>query len=424
MTRTVFSGGILYDGTSADPAPGDVVVEAGRILDVGSGLDGDEVVDCTGHWVSPGFFDTHVHVMFNQPDFMRLLQTPFSLPFFEAVTYLRRTLDAGITSVRDAGGADLGVKVAVDTGVVAGPRMQISVNMLSQTGGHGDSWEVCGSHVHITPAHPGRPDTVVDGPDEMRKKVRELIRAGADVIKIATSGGVLSSRDDPSHAHFRESEIAVAVEEATAAGRFVMAHAQSAEGIKNAVRSGVRSIEHGVFLDDEGIAMMLERGTWLVPTLHAPRSVISAIEAGAALPDAVKEKAYALVELHRQNIRRAYEAGVKIAMGTDCGVGAHGTNLDELEMMRALGMSPVETLHATTGSAADLLAVDADRGRIRPGLRADLVVVEGSPDDVADIAARVRGVYLDGVLASSGQSAASSPTATYPHPLTGSASSR
>ena len=403
MTRTVFSGGTVYDGTTADPGPGDVVVEAGRIVEVGTDLDGDEVVDCSGHWVSPGFFDTHVHVMFNEPDILRLLQTPFSLPFFEAVTYLRKTLDAGITSVRDAGGADLGVKVAVDQGVIAGPRMQISVNMLSQTGGHGDAWEVCGAHVHLTPAHPGRPDGIVDGPDEMRKKVRELIRSGADVIKIATSGGVLSSRDDPRHAHFRDEEIAVAVEEAAAAGIFVMAHAQGAEGIKAAIRNGVRSIEHGVLLDDEGIAMMLERGTWLVPTLHAPRSVISSIEAGAALPEAVKEKAYALVELHRQNIRRAYEAGVKIAMGTDCGVGAHGTNLDELEMMRALGMSPVETLHATTGSAADLLGVDGDRGRLRPGLRADLVVVEGTPDDVADIAARVRRVYLDGVLVSRGQ---------------------
>ena len=232
--------------------------------------------------------------------------------------------------------------------------------------------------------------------------MRTLVRMGADVIKIATSGGVLSSRDDPRHAHFRDAEIAVAVEEATAAGIFVMAHAQAAEGIKSAIRNGVRSIEHGVLLDDEAIAMMLEQGTWLVPTLHAPRSVIKAIEAGAALPEAVKEKAYALIEVHRQNVRRAYEAGVKIAMGTDCGVGEHGTNLDELEMMRALGMSATEVLYATTGSAADLLGVETDRGRLEPGLRADLVVVEGSPGDLADVASRVRRVYLDGVQVSSG----------------------
>jgi imidazolonepropionase-like amidohydrolase len=140
-----------------------------------------------------------------------------------------------------------------------------------------------------------------------------------------------------------------------------------------------------------------------VPTLHAPRSVIKAIEAGAALPDSVKEKAYAFIEVHRQNVTRAYEAGVKIAMGTDCGVGEHGTNLDELEMMRALGMTATEVLHATTGAAADLMGVEAERGRLQPGLRADLVVVEGGHDNVADIASRVRGVYLDGVHVSSGQ---------------------
>src|SRR5262245_12678306 len=145
MTRTVFAGGILYDGTTSEPAPGDVVVEAGQIVEVGTGLDGDEVVDCSGGWVSPGFFDTHVHVMYNQPDTLRLLQTPFSLPFFQAVENLRLTLAAGITSVRDASGADLGVKAAVESGLVAGPRMQISITMLSQTGGHADPWQPCGS---------------------------------------------------------------------------------------------------------------------------------------------------------------------------------------------------------------------------------------------------------------------------------------
>jgi imidazolonepropionase-like amidohydrolase len=403
MTRTVFAGGTLYDGTRAEPATGDVAVEAGRIVEVGTGLDGDEVVDCSGHWVSPGFFDTHVHVMFNEPDTLRILQTPFSLAFFLAVQNLRVTLDAGITTVRDASGADLGVKEAVDRGIVPGPRMQISISMLSQTGGHADSWQPCGSDVRLFPDHPGRPSGIVDGVEEVRKLVRTLVRNGADVIKIATSGGVLSSRDDPRHAHFRDEEIATAVQEATAAGLFVMAHAQGADGIKAAIRNGVRSIEHGVLLDDEAIAMMLEAGTWLVPTLHAPRSVIRAIEAGAALPESVKEKAYSLVEQHLQSVRSAHEAGVKIAMGTDCGVGPHGTNLDELEMMAALGMSPTEVLHATTGSAAELMGVDGDRGRLEPGLRGDLVVVEGRPDDLADIASRVRGVYLDGVLVSSGQ---------------------
>jgi len=276
MIRTVFRGGTVYDGTLAEPSSADVVVQGGRIVEVGTGLDGDEQVDCTGKWLSPGFFDSHVHVMMDGVDRMRQLSTPFSLSFYVAALNLKKTLDVGVTSVRDAGGADLGVKEAVDRGLIPGPRMQVAISMLTQTGGHGDDWEACGAAVPTFVPHPGRPDTVVDGPDEMRKKVRELIRNGADVIKVATSGGVLSTRDDPRHAHFRDAEIAVLVEEATAAGIFVMSHAQATDGIKTAIRNGVRSIEHGIYLDDEAIEMMLRAGTWLVPTLHAPRAVIAA----------------------------------------------------------------------------------------------------------------------------------------------------
>ena len=226
--------------------------------------------------------------------------------------------------------------------------------------------------------------------------MREIIRAGADVIKVATTGGVLSPRDDPRHPHFRDREIAVLTEEADAAGIHVMAHAQGAGGIKAALRNGVRSIEHGIFLDDEAIDLMLQRGAWLVPTLHAPRAVIAAAEAGMPIPASSVEKARVTAAAHADSVRRAHEAGVRIAMGTDCGVGAHGTNLEELELMTEAGMSPTDALHATTGSAAELLDVAADRGTIRPGLRADLVVVDGSPDDVTDLGERVRAVYLDG----------------------------
>jgi imidazolonepropionase-like amidohydrolase len=402
MTRTVFRSGTVYDGTLAAPAPADVVVEGGRIVDVGAGLDGDVAVDCTGAWVSPGFFDTHVHVMLTRPDFMRIMQTPFSLNFYTAADNLKATLATGVTSIRDASGADLGVKEAVARGLIAGPRMQIAISMLTQTGGHGDGWQPCGATTSLFVAHPGRPSGPVDGPDEVRRRVRELIRAGADVIKIATSGGVLSPRDDPRHAHFRDPEIAVAVEEATAAGLFVMAHAQATDGIKAAIRNGVRSIEHGIYLDDEAIQMMLDAGTWLVPTLHAPRAVLRVVAEGAALPQAAVDKAVMVMTEHDQSVKRAHAAGVKIAMGTDCGVGQHGTNLDELPLMMDAGLSIRQALYATTGSAADLLGVADDRGRIEPGKRADLVVVDGSPDDLTGLAARVRGVYLDGALVSTG----------------------
>src|SRR5215218_317361 len=298
MTRRVFSGGLVFDGTGSPAARADVVVEDGRVVDVGTGLDGDERVDCSGATVLPGFFDCHVHVMMSGVDVLRQLQTPFSYPFYEAVHNLRRTLALGITHVRDAGGADLGVAEAVRTGLIAGPRMQIAISMLSQTGGHGDGWHVCGADLPHLPPHPGRPRTVVDGPDEMRRTVRELLRAGADVLKVATSGGVLSARDDPRHPHFRPAELAVLVEEANAAGVAVMAHAQGAGGVKAAVRAGIRSIEHGIYLDDEAIELMLERGTWLVPTLAAPRAVLTAVAGGASLPQSVIDKARAVQAVH------------------------------------------------------------------------------------------------------------------------------
>jgi imidazolonepropionase-like amidohydrolase len=399
MTRTLFRGGDVFDGTGAPPAAADVAVEAGRIVDIGSGLDGDEVVDTTGQTVLPGLFDCHVHVVLDTVDAWQLVNRPFSSRFFVAERNLGATLAAGITTVRDAGGADEGIKQAVRDGLIVGPRMQISLQMLSQTGGHGDDWYPGGVTVPLFPPYPGMPDAIVDGPDEMRRKVRELRRAGADVVKVATSGGVLSTRDDPRHAHFRPAELAVLVEEATAAGMFVMAHAQAADGIKNAIRAGIRSIEHGIFLDDEGIDLMLRDGTWLVPTLVAPQGVLDAVAAGASIPPNVVDKARSVIATHRAAVRRAVEAGVRVAMGTDSGVTPHGRNLRELALMAEVGMAPAAVLEATTRSAAQLLGVADDRGTLEPGKRADLTVVDGDPFDFATLPDRIAGVYLDGVRA-------------------------
>jgi imidazolonepropionase-like amidohydrolase len=396
MTRILFSGGDLFDGSGADPAPADVVVEGNRIVAIGSGLDGDVAVDVAGRTILPGLFDCHVHVLFSHLDFMRMAQTPYSYRYYEAALNLEATLRTGITSVRDAGGADLGVKQAVEDGLIRGPRLQISLAMLSQTGGHGDEWMPNGSRLQLMPVTPGVPDSLVDGPDEMRRKVRELIRNGADVIKVATSGGVLSPRDDPRHAHFRPDELAVLVEEASAASRFVMAHAQASDGIKNAVRAGIRSIEHGIFLDDEAIELMLGRGTYLVPTLVAARGVVDAADEGAAIPEASVHKAREVVEIHRESFRRAVEAGVRIATGTDSGVTPHGRNLRELALMVEGGMTPAAALVATTSSAADLLGVSDDLGTVEPGKIADLVIVDGDPYDVVSLPAAVSEVWKDG----------------------------
>lgn len=402
MTRRVFTGGQVLDGTGSPAAAADVLVEDGRIVEVGPGLTGDEVVDCTGATVLPGLFDTHVHVMISGVDMLRLLHTPFSYPFYEAAHNLRRTLALGITTVRDAGGADLGVAQAVRNGLVAGPRMQIAISMLSQTGGHGDGWHVCGAEVPLMGPHPGRPATVVDGADEMRRTVRQLLRAGADVIKVATSGGVLSARDDPRHPHFRPAELAALVEEATAAGVAVMAHAQGAEGIKAAVRAGIRSIEHGIYLDDEAVELMLEHGTWLVPTLAAPRAVLARAAAGVSLPESVVEKARVVQAVHDASVRRAVAAGVKVAMGTDAGVGPHGDNLSELALMAGCGMSTEQVWHATTLSAAELMGLDAELGSLEPGKRADVVVLDGDAGDLTGLAGRVRQVWRDGELVAEG----------------------
>jgi imidazolonepropionase-like amidohydrolase len=276
--------------------------------------------------------------------------------------------------------------------------MHISIVMLSQTGGHGDSWMPCGAQVTPRTVDPGRPNHIVDGPEEMRRKVRELVRMGADVIKVATSGGVLSPRDEPTHAHFRLQELEVLVEEANAAGIFVMAHAQATPGIKNAIRAGIRSIDHGIYLDDEAIELMLQKGAWLVPTLVAATGVVKAAEAGVAIPAASLRKALEVIEAHKDSFRRAVEAGVKVAMGTDSGVTPHGDNLEELQLMAENGMSPEQVLVATTSSAAELMGLEQELGTIEPGKRADLVVVDGDPYDFASLKSRIAAVYQDGRL--------------------------
>lgn len=396
MTRTLLTGATVVDGTGAAPAVADVVIEDGRFVGVGVGLDGDESVDLTGKALLPGLFDCHVHLTWEDINPMRVQYRPFSMEFFEASRNLELTIAAGVTTVRDAGGADYGIKQAVDSGYVSGPRVRPSITILSQTGGHGDDWCPSGGRDGGLPPHPGRPYNVVDGVDAVRLKVRELVRAGADCIKVCTSGGVLSPGDSWRHPQFSPEELDAIVAEATSAGIHVLAHAQAAQGIKNAVRAGIRSIEHGVQLDDEAIDLMLEHGTWLVPTLVAPLGVLEAAAAGTTFPQSVLDKATEVVEIHRASFATAVEAGVTIAMGTDSGVVPHGRNLRELGLMADGGMKPLDVLTAATSSAARLLGLDAELGTIEVGKRADLVVIDGDPLDVHTLADRVEQVWKDG----------------------------
>lgn len=385
-TQTLIYNGILIDGTGSAPIEdGAVLVEDERIVAAGARRQlaphpDATAIDANGGWILPGLIDTHVHVMLEGLDIPRMLTTPFSYNFYKAVTHMRRTIEAGITTVRDAGGADLGIKQAQADGLIVGPRLQISVTALSTTGGHGDGWMPSGFSLDIWPPYPGMPDNKCDGIEAVRQKVREVLRAGAEVIKVCATGGVLSPTDHPEFTQFTEEELRVMVQEGTyRRGVKVMAHAQGAEGIKNAVRAGIHSIEHGIYLDDEAIDLMLAHGTFLVPTLLAPLSVLEQAETKGNMPEYGVRKARETIEVHSESIARAYQAGVKIAMGTDAGVMPHGTNLRELGLMVNIGMSPLEAIAAATKTAAECLGWQDRIGTVEVGKLADVIVVHTDP---------------------------------------------
>jgi imidazolonepropionase-like amidohydrolase len=385
-------GARLVDGSGADPLEdATLIFEGERILALGPRGQvaiprGATVIEAQGRTLLPGLIDCHVHVGMewgSLTDLARKLMTPPSLSLLYCVPNCRATLEAGITTARDAGFAPAAVKLAVERGLFLGPRLLVAVSILSQTGGHGDFTMPC--CLNMGEPHPADiPHGVVDGLDEMRHKVREILRAGADWIKLCTSGGVLSPADSPESAQFTVEEIAVAVYEARAQGKRCMSHAQSNRGIKNAIQAGVASIEHGIYLDDEAIAMMIERGVYLVPTLVAPQDVIAMAEARPGLmPAYAVAKAREVIGAHRESFRRAVAAGVKVAMGTDSGVGPHGGNARELGLMVEHGMTPMQAIVASTRSSAELLRLDDRLGTLAPGKLADLLLVDGDP--LADI---------------------------------------
>ncbi|MCC6607161.1 MAG: amidohydrolase family protein [Anaerolineae bacterium] len=391
MIYSLIHNGTVIDGNGRSPLKnGAVLIRDNKIEQVGRKSDirlpnsDITMLDAQGGFILPGLIDSHVHVIFDGINFMQEMNTPYSLNYYKAMEPMRRTLEAGITSVRDAGGADLGMKQAVEQGLIAGPRMQISITVLSITGGHGDSWLPSGADLSLFPATPGRPSGICDGVAEVRKKVREVLRAGADIIKVCSTGGVLSPTDHPEFTQFSPEELEVMVQEAAyRRGVKVMAHAQGAEGIKNAVRAGIHSIEHGIFVDDEAIELMLKHGTFLVPTLLAPLAVLEQAEASGNMPEWGVRKSREVIEIHSENIGKAFKAGVNIAMGTDAGVMKHGTNLRELGLMCNVGLSPMDSLVATTKTAAQCLGWDDRLGTLEAGKLADVIVCQTDP--LADI---------------------------------------
>ncbi|GAB3058682.1 amidohydrolase family protein [Salinicoccus sesuvii] len=372
----------LIDGTGSELISNtNVLVEDGRFKSIGadeSQVGDAEVIDGQGQYMLPGMIDAHVHMMIEFKPVEERLVTPFSYNFYAAAEYLNRTLNAGVTTVRDALGSDLGLKKAIEDDLVKGPRMQISVNALTITGGHGDGYNYSGVITDILQPHPGMPQGICDGVEEVRKRTREMLRAGADVIKVHATGGVSSPTDHPKFTQFSLEELKVIVEEAKFRnGVKVMAHAQGLEGVRQCIEAGIHSIEHGIFLDDEVCAMMKDQGTYLVPTLLAPVSVLEfAKELG--MPKTAVEKSKEVIEIHKESFARAYKAGVKIAMGTDAGVFKHGTNLRELELMVECGMTPIDAIVASTKTAAECMGY-ADLGLVKEGYVADFIFSKENP---------------------------------------------
>lgn len=387
MAFVLVKNGTLIDCTGAKPvANGAVLIEDKKIVSVGAlesleiPKDDITVLDAAGGTILPGLIDSHVHIMSQDHSLEKMLSEPFSYRFYQAPIYMKRTIDAGITTVRDAGGADLGTKKAIDDGLIVGPRLKISVNALSITGGHGDGWMPSGIDTNLFESYPGFPPSRCDGVEEVRKRTRELLRAGAEVIKICSTGGVMSPTDKPEYTQFSPEELRVIVQEAQYHGNVkVMSHAQGTEGIKQALLAGIHSIEHGIYLDDEVIELMLKKGTFLVPTLLAPVSIIENPELEKILLEVVIQKARQVAAIHKESIAKAYQAGVKIAMGTDAGVMPHGMNLRELGLLCDIGMTPMEALLATTKVAAECLEWQEKIGTLEPGKLGDVVVVKGDP---------------------------------------------
>src|SRR3989440_4738496 len=360
MTLAI-TNGTMFDGRGDDPQDGmTLLIEGERISALGRGVPiprDASVIDAQGSHILPGLIDCHVHFAMEYPNVLRQLVTTPSLRLLEAIPRMRVTLEAGVTTVRDAAGAPAGLKIAVERGIVMGPRMQVAVSMISQTGGHGDGFYPCcvdlglfGTRFYDVPGG------VADGVEEVRKATREILRAGADWIKLATSGGGLSTSDSPKSSRVTVEGIVAAVYEAEAQEKRCMAHAQGSQGIKNALLAGVASIEHGIYLTDELIDLMLEKDAYLVPTLVAPLAVIKfSQDHPDLLPVMMAMKAVSVVEAHQKSFRRAVEAGGKIAMGTDSGVGRHGENGQELQLMVENGMTPMQAILASTSQAAQLL---------------------------------------------------------------------
>jgi imidazolonepropionase-like amidohydrolase len=384
----VLSGARIIDGTGTEPVRGrSVVVERGVITAVvedaraprGNG------VDLAGHTLLPGLINSHVHLCLGaEADPARAMrEEPLALTAIKALLRARETARAGVTTVRDLGGreyAELAARRAIQEGLIDGPRIVAAGRPVCMTGGHGH-WL-------------GRE---ADGPDDARKAVREQLKAGADVIKIIATGGVLTPGVEPGSPQMTFEEMRAAIEEARKAGRRTAAHAMAATGISEAIDAGITSIEHGVYLTEEIVAHMRRDGTFLVPTLNAPAAIATGGLA-AGIPEYMVRKSEQVVPPHVASFQLAHRAGVRIAAGADSGtpLNFHGSLLPELTLMVKYGMTPLEVIRAATVTAADCLGPGEVTGRVAPGYAADLIAVAGDPAERIETLADLKLVLVNG----------------------------
>ena len=386
----------LFDGKSKTlVSHGVVIIDGDRITDVGSNLavpNGARVIDLGDATLAPGFIDAHTHLTsdyYSTPyNELRLknLEDSVGTMAFKSIPHARATLDAGFTTVRDVGSEfflDVALRNAIAVGIVEGPRMLVATKGIGATGGHFDGSD--GFRDGLFGHQEDYTDGIADGPEEIRKAVRYEVKNGADVIKAAVSGGVLSLTDEVDVPQFTPDEMKALVDESHRLRKKVAVHCHGDEAAREAINAGVDSIEHGSFLKPATLQLMKEKGTYLTPTLIAAEQVMGKID---KYPPAVQAKARAAIAARSEMFKNAVQIGVKISFGTDAGVYPHGENAKEFALMTGLGMKPIDALISATSADADLLGISAKTGTLEKGKLADVIALPGDP--TADITATER----------------------------------